>query len=219
MTVSTDTPSATAVSSTLSPPKKRISTTLLLRSSTGASASSASSSARRSRQARPTHQRFVQGHFLRAAATFLVVPRARVIHQDPPHQSRRHREKVRAVLPLDSVDIDQPEIRLVDERRRLQRVTHVLVPHVVPGEASELLIDQRRQLFQRRRIPISPLEEKLGHVRRPLRAVWTVSVVLNRRILSHNPPEIVRASYRPPFPPRYPRTRWQRRPKSSRAVL
>ena len=38
------------------------------------------------------------------------------------------------VLPLNLFDFDQPQIRLVDKRRGLQRVTLSLVAHVTPGD-------------------------------------------------------------------------------------
>ena len=92
---------ASAVSSTLKPPKNRISITRLLRSSTFASASSASSSATRSRPGScREHEVGSQADLHRAAAALLVLLRAREIDEDAAHQASRHRQKVRAALPV-----------------------------------------------------------------------------------------------------------------------
>ena len=46
--------------------------------------------------------------------------RARKIDEDAPHQASRHRQKVRAVLPVHPLGVDQPQVGLVDERGRLE---------------------------------------------------------------------------------------------------
>jgi hypothetical protein len=50
------------------------------------------------------------------AAAFRAAPLARVIHQDLPHQLRRHAEKVRAALPIRQLLRDQTEVRFVHQR-------------------------------------------------------------------------------------------------------
>ena len=130
MTVSAETFSTDAVSSTLNPPKNRSSMTRLLRSSNFASASSASSSATKScSRLAGDDERLVEGDLHRTAAAFLRVARARVIDQDAAHHARRDREEVRAILPRDGRSVDQPDIRLVDQRGRLQAVAHALSRH------------------------------------------------------------------------------------------
>jgi hypothetical protein len=47
---------------------------------------------------------------------------AGAIDQDAPHHLTRHPEELPTVLPHDPPLIDQSHIRLVHERRRLQRV-------------------------------------------------------------------------------------------------
>ena len=85
ITVTGETLSTSAVSSTLSPPKKRISTTCTLRGSSRASAFIASSSATRSvSRAAAHHGCLIQGNMLHAAAAFQVVS-PRMLHQNAPH--------------------------------------------------------------------------------------------------------------------------------------
>ena len=68
---------------------------------------------------------------------------ARVVDEDAPHHRRRHREEVGAVAPLEAIDIDQPQIRFVDERRGLQRVAGAFGPHVVVRKAVQLVVHDR----------------------------------------------------------------------------
>ena len=67
---------------------------------------------------------------------------------------------MRAVLPLDLADINEPEVDLIDERGRLEHVTRTLTRHVTPGEPAELLVHERQQLFDGVAVPASPLDEK-----------------------------------------------------------
>jgi hypothetical protein len=46
-----------------------------------------------------------------------------VVDQDPTHHLRGHREEVIPVLPPRALLRNQPDVRLMDERRRLQRVS------------------------------------------------------------------------------------------------
>ena len=46
--------------------------------------------------------------------------RARVVHQEAAHHVRRDGKEVGAIVPLHAALIDEPQIRLVHERRRRQ---------------------------------------------------------------------------------------------------
>ena len=50
------------------------------------------------------------------------LPRPGPIDEDAPHDLRRHAKELAAVLPHDTTLIDQPQVRLVHERRRLQGI-------------------------------------------------------------------------------------------------
>jgi hypothetical protein len=92
----------------------RSSITWLRRSSRLASATTASSSATRSGGVTAAHWKFfVEPYPDAAAATFLIPPGLRRIHEDSPHQASGHRQKVRAVLPIHLLDVDQSKVRLV----------------------------------------------------------------------------------------------------------
>ena len=89
----------------------------------------------------------------------------RELHQDPPHRPRGHGEEVRAVLPLDSVHIDQTDVGFVDECRGLERVVGALASHVAPGQCVELLVDERNELVEGRFLTLAPREEQVSGVR------------------------------------------------------
>ena len=123
ITVSGETCSASAVSSTLNPPKNRISITRLFRSS------SFGQCLERVVQGDQIAPRFVRERQVvnqcdpdRAAAALLIRPGAREIDQDASHQPRGHGEEMRAVLPVDAAAFDETQIDLVDERGRLEAV-------------------------------------------------------------------------------------------------
>jgi hypothetical protein len=87
-----------------------------------------------------------------------------VIDEDAAHQLGRDSEEVRAAgearLPL----IDELEVRLVDECRRLQGVAGALAPQVARGQAPQLRVDERHQLVERARVAAAPTLQKYGDV-------------------------------------------------------
>ncbi len=94
----------------------------------------ARSARRRTRRDRPRvrrhDERFIERQERCAAASLLIAARACRIHQNSPHQSRRHGEKVGTILPVNMPHFDEAQIRLVDERGRLQRVPVALAAQV-----------------------------------------------------------------------------------------
>jgi hypothetical protein len=79
------------------------------------------------------------------------------------HRPGGHSEKVGAVLPPWIGLVSQTQISLVNQRRRLECVIAALSAHLMMGEASEFLIDQRSQLRESSIVPMTPLLQELGH--------------------------------------------------------
>jgi hypothetical protein len=73
---------------------------------------------------------------------------------------------VGAVLPIDLALVYQPQKRLVDQRRRLQRVTGTLAAQIAARQAAQLLIDDRRQPVVRGLIAPIPGHQQLGDLPR-----------------------------------------------------
>ena len=101
-----------------------------------------------------------------AAAAFRAVSRPRHVDQDTAHDLRGHGKEVGAVLPAYVLPIDQPQVGLVDERRRLEDVSRALARHVSRREAMQLLVNQRRQRLERGLVAAAPRGEQLRDVRR-----------------------------------------------------
>jgi hypothetical protein len=53
-----------------------------------------------------------------------------VVHEDPPHEIGGERKEVRAALPVDGLLVDQPDERLVHERRALDGVVVPFAPQM-----------------------------------------------------------------------------------------
>ncbi len=61
-------------------------------------------------------------HLYRAAASLQVTASPRVIDGYTSHQTRRHRQEMRTILPSDPLDIHQSHVGFVDKRGGLQAV-------------------------------------------------------------------------------------------------
>jgi hypothetical protein len=85
-----------------------------------------------------------------------------VVHHDPAHQRGGHGEEVRAALPVGVRLVDQLQVDLVDERRRLQGVAGTLATHVAPGQPAQLGLDEGDELVERGPVPVAPVEEQLA---------------------------------------------------------
>jgi hypothetical protein len=83
---------------------------------------------------------------------------------------RRDRKKLRAILPECPPLIDQSEIHLVDERRRLERLPSSFAAKASGRLATQLLINQRHQDIPSARVAGRPgLQQRRDVVTRTLR--------------------------------------------------
>jgi len=102
-----------------------------------------------------------ESHDFHVAAAFSGVPSARLIDQDLPHQTRGEREKVRPVAQLDAIEINQPQVRLVNERRRLEHVPSRLRSETCVRDPAQFVIDERNEALQRVAVALLPGEQHL----------------------------------------------------------
>ena len=157
--------STVAVSATESPPKKRSSMMRAFCGSTAASASSAVVELHEIEIVAIRHlERRVERHPLRVAAALLRARLAGLIDEEMPDDPRRHREEVGAAGPVAVAVGDQAQIRLVDERGRLQERAGRFAAHVVRGQAAQLVVDDREELVPRALVPRAPAPQEHGHV-------------------------------------------------------
>ena len=85
-----------------------------------------------------TEPRLVERDSARSATPLLIAARAGEIHEDLAHDARRYGKEVGAVLPLDLLDVNQAEVSLVDERRRLKAMAWALSSHLPASEPVKL---------------------------------------------------------------------------------
>ena len=109
-------------------------------------------------------QVLVERHPIERTAALLIVSGPGEIHEHAAHQASGHREKVRAILPLDATNIHQPEVDLVDERGGLEHVVRALARHMPPRKAPQLAVHEREQPFQGSRVAPPPFDQKGCHV-------------------------------------------------------
>jgi hypothetical protein len=88
---------------------------------------------------------FVDLQQLWIVAALACAATARSIDEDLPHQPRGDGVEMRAILPLETPDVQQPQVGFVDECRGLQRLARALVRHLSFGQPGELLVDDRNQ--------------------------------------------------------------------------
>jgi hypothetical protein len=96
------------------------------------------------------------------AATFLRVPRARVVHEDAAHHAGGHREEMCAVVPRDVFRVDEPKVRLVDQYRCLEALAGALSRHAAPRDLLEFSMDQRNQSLEGTLVALPPFEKEPG---------------------------------------------------------
>jgi lysophospholipase L1-like esterase len=119
----------------------------------------------------------VERHLLSSSVALLITLRARGIHQNATHEARGHCKEMCAILPLDLLDFDQPEICLIDQRGRLKRVAGTLVAHMAPRQAAQFPMDEGQQAVERRYLTPAPSLQQSGGVVR----VTANGAILHRR--------------------------------------
>src|SRR5207245_7240275 len=72
-------------------------------------------------------------------------------------------EKVCAILPVNSLTINEPEISFVNQCRRLHGVAGPLAAHVTMRKSAQFLMNQRHQLIESRFIAATPRGEEFSH--------------------------------------------------------
>src|SRR5579863_5684560 len=72
-----------------------------------------------------------------------------VVDQYPSHEIGGDSEEMRAALPIDGVLLDQPQVRLMDQRSRLKSVIGAFVRHVIGGKPLQFAVDQGNHLVRR----------------------------------------------------------------------
>jgi len=90
-----------------------------------------------------------------------------MIHENASHDGGRNSEKVRPALPVDLFQFGEPEISLMNQRRRLQGVMAAFVAQTRRGDPAKLLVNKRYEPLFSRFVSSFQLEEELSNISRP----------------------------------------------------
>ena len=89
------------------------------------------------------------------AAAFGRRTGAGVVDHDVAHCARRHGEEMRAVVPRDLRRIDETQIGLVDECRRVQRIAALETAETTMCHQTQLVINEREEFVERAAVAAS----------------------------------------------------------------
>ena len=96
--------------------------------------------------------------------TFRHQPAPGVIDQNPAHQLRCKREKLRTVRPVGLPLIDEPEVGLVHERRGLQDVPRALAAKPTSRLSPQLVVQKLQHLISGSQISLAPGPQQSRYV-------------------------------------------------------
>ena len=85
---------------------------------------------------------------------------AGVVDENLAHQHGGHPKEVGPVLQRHAVHIHEPQVDLVDERRRLEGVPWRFASEMAGRHAAQLLIHQGDHAFERRGVSLAPGQEQ-----------------------------------------------------------
>src|SRR5262249_23395901 len=85
-----------------------------------------------------------------------------MVDEDSAHRLRGHAEKMCSILPTDLALVDESQVDLMDQRRRLQRVVYALTSKLARRDAPELVVDERQQLLERSCVASTPVGQQRG---------------------------------------------------------
>jgi hypothetical protein len=80
---------------------------------------------------------------------------SRVLDQDASHRLRSRRDEMAAVFPSIRRALQQPQVGVMNERGRLQRMSRVLLRHLRSRDSLKLVIHQRQKLRGSVRIAVA----------------------------------------------------------------
>jgi|GEM_PF-3696058 len=89
-------------------------------------------------------------------------PASGMVHQNPAHGLSGDTQKVRPALPRHPPLVNQADIRFVNESGCLEGMVGALMPHAVPGQQTELLVNNRQEPIQGVVVSMAVVQEDAG---------------------------------------------------------
>src|SRR5215471_4167820 len=93
---------------------------------------------------------------LKTGSTFYIVA-AGVIDENTPHHLGRNGKKMGSILPLHALVIHQTQVGFVHQGAGLERMARALALHIIVRQATELLINDGRQVVECVLVSIAPM--------------------------------------------------------------
>ena len=98
----------------------------------------------------------VEGNAEGVRGTLHGVSAPRMVHEDSAHHFGGDGQEVRAVLPIDSILVDQPQVGFVNERGRLQGVVAPFPTQIACRARPQISVNQMEEIVARLDVPTSP---------------------------------------------------------------
>jgi hypothetical protein len=89
---------------------------------------------------------------------------ARGVNQHAPHHPGGRREEMRPVLPVNRMPVEQPDVGLLHEVRRLPPDGLALAREQPPSHVAKLAVDDWGQLGQGIGVTTAPCLQQPGHI-------------------------------------------------------
>ena len=87
---------------------------------------------------------------------------AGMVDEDLAHELRGDAEEMDAALPGGLALVDEAHVGFMDEGSGLQGVVATFAAEVALGQTAEFLVDERRELIERRLVALLPVNEELS---------------------------------------------------------
>jgi hypothetical protein len=106
-----------------------------------------------------------------------------MIDKDLAHERGRQRKEVGPILQRHAVHIDESQVRLMNERRRLQGVPWGFAPETAARHAAQFVIHDRHQAVERRGISLTPGQKQFGDFVHPFDSLRSLRAGVERLII------------------------------------
>src|ERR1700675_4332917 len=90
------------------------------------------------------------------------LPGAGLVGENPPHLPRAQGKKMRAVLPVNQLQIGEAQVKLIDQRRGLQSMAVTFPCHAALRCPMQLPVNLRSELLQSTFIALAPCLKQFG---------------------------------------------------------
>ena len=107
----------------------------------------------------------IERNLLKTGTALLILLRPSEIHQNAAHEPCGHSVEVCATLPGDLLYVDEAHVGFVHQGCGLEGMPYPFAPHEVASNSPQLVVHQRRELFEGSLVAFSPGNQQPSHIR------------------------------------------------------